>query len=102
MEHKVEVKEKFVLPEHLKDGENCIWTEFAALNKKYKPVDLGTGFPNYLPPKNLTKALKKVALSEDNHNYQYTSGFVSSIIKLFYFTISNKLIFRGTQGLLKL
>lgn len=48
--------------------------EYIALALKYKPLNLGQGFPDYAPPNYVTKALTDVASGNHLLN-QYTRGF---------------------------
>lgn len=51
--------------------------EYIDLAIKYKPLNLGQGFPDYPGPEHVTKALADVALGSDSLLHQYTRGFVS-------------------------
>lgn len=51
--------------------------EYIQLALKYKPLNLGQGFPDFQAPENVTKALAATATSDDPLLNQYTRGFVS-------------------------
>lgn len=44
---------------------------------KYKPLNLGQGFPDYPPPEYVTDALMQVA--SDRNLHQYTRSYVSIV-----------------------
>ncbi|RZC40993.1 kynurenine--oxoglutarate transaminase 3, partial [Asbolus verrucosus] len=48
--------------------------EYAQLASKYKPLDLGHGFPNFPPPQYVTDALLEVASNKNSLIHQYTRG----------------------------
>ncbi|XP_072388608.1 kynurenine aminotransferase-like isoform X2 [Diabrotica undecimpunctata] len=56
----------------IKKEKNCI-KEFEELSKKYTCTDLGLGYPNYLPPKFVSKALSDVLSANHVEDHQYTS-----------------------------
>ncbi|XP_011705306.1 PREDICTED: kynurenine--oxoglutarate transaminase 3-like, partial [Wasmannia auropunctata] len=79
---------KFDLPDRFKGNEKSVWIEYEELAHKYKPINLGHGFPDYHAPKNITNALAAVAKSDDPLLQQYTRGFgeprlVNAIAKLY-------------------
>lgn len=51
--------------------------EYIQLVLKYKPLNLGQGFPDSYAPENITKALAAATTSDDPLLNQYTRGFVS-------------------------
>ena len=51
--------------------------EYIQLALKYKPLNLGQGFPDFYAPENVTKALAAAATSDNPLLNQYTRGFVS-------------------------
>lgn len=53
--------------------------EYIALSLKYKPLNLGQGFPDFHAPENVRKALSNVVVGENPLINQYTRGFVSII-----------------------
>ncbi|RZC34664.1 Aminotran 1 2 domain containing protein, partial [Asbolus verrucosus] len=62
--------------------------EYAQLASKYKPLDLGHGFPNFPPPQYVTDALLEVANNKNSLIHQYTRGgghprLVSALSKLY-------------------
>ena len=56
--------------------------EFAKLAVETKALNLGQGFPDYMPPSVVTEALKQVASSSDPLIHQYTRCFVSDSIAI--------------------
>lgn len=59
--------------------------EYIELAIKYKPLNLGQGFPDYPCPEHVTKALADVATGPDSLLHQYTRGFVSlTYLKLLF------------------
>lgn len=64
------------MAERYQGKEANVWTEFMELNLKYKPLNLGQGFPEDLVPEELFTCLAEVALDEDKTSlHQYTRGF---------------------------
>ena len=55
--------------------------EYIQLALKYKPLNLGQGFPDFYAPPNVTKALANAVTSENPLLNQYTRGFVSFFSK---------------------
>lgn len=51
--------------------------EFAELDKKYKPLNLGLGAPDFCPPSILTSALEEISKIEDHTLHQYARAYVS-------------------------
>lgn len=51
--------------------------EYIQLASKYKPLNLGQGFPDFYAPENITKALAAATTSDNPLLNQYTRGFVS-------------------------
>lgn len=47
------------------------------LAMKYKPLNLGQGFPDFAPPKHVTDALADVAKGDNILLQQYTRGYVN-------------------------
>ncbi|XP_050577594.1 kynurenine aminotransferase [Bombus affinis] len=79
---------KFDLPDRFKGNDKSIWVEYIQLASKYKPINLGQGFPDFYAPENLTKALAAVTTSDNPLINQYTRGFghprlVNAIAKLY-------------------
>jgi len=62
--------------------------EYIQLALKYKPLNLGQGFPDYYAPENVTNALAAIAKSNNPLLQQYTRGFVSFVINLIYSALS--------------
>lgn len=52
--------------------------EFVDLVAKYKPLNLGQGFPDYDSSDYVPSTLAKVASEKNNLLHQYTRGFVSN------------------------
>lgn len=53
---------------------------------QYKPLNLGQGFPDELPPSYVTDALADIAKSDNPMLQQYTRGYVSyKILLIQYF-----------------
>lgn len=69
------VESKFMLPKRYARGEKSVWDEYHELEIKYKPLDLGQGFPDYTPSY-VTEALKDVAAVAESTPllHQYTRG----------------------------
>ena len=51
--------------------------EFVDIVAKYKPCNLGQGFPDYPVPSRVTQSLAEVSASDNVLVHQYTRGFVS-------------------------
>lgn len=66
-------KNKFSLPEGF-SAKTSVWLEYMALAQEYKPINLGQGFPDYSPPKEIFKDLADIALSDNVLLNQYTRG----------------------------
>ncbi|XP_024942705.1 kynurenine--oxoglutarate transaminase 3 isoform X2 [Cephus cinctus] len=82
------IMSKFELPERFKGNEKSVWVEYIQLALKYKPLNLGQGFPDFYAPENVTKALAAAATSENPLLNQYTRGFghprlVNALAKLY-------------------
>ncbi|KOC59587.1 Kynurenine--oxoglutarate transaminase 3 [Habropoda laboriosa] len=82
------VMSKFDLPDRLKGNEKSVWVEYIQLALKYKPLNLGQGFPDFHAPENVTEALASVTTSDNPLLNQYTRGFghprlVNVIAKLY-------------------
>jgi len=57
-----------------------VWrVEFGKLAVETKALNLGQGFPDYMPPSVVTDALKQVACSSNPLVHQYTRSYVSNI-----------------------
>lgn len=69
--------DKFKLPERYATQGESVWVEYAALAAKYKPINLGQGFPDFAAPSVVTRALADVAVDKNVLLHQYTRGFVS-------------------------
>ncbi|KAJ8921801.1 hypothetical protein NQ315_008430 [Exocentrus adspersus] len=62
----------FALLPRLQGMEKSIWQDFAILAEKYKPLNLGLGFPDFLPPKFVRDALTEVLSKDDPFLHQYS------------------------------
>lgn len=49
-----------------------VWTEFGRLGQEHDPVNLGQGFPDWMPPEFAVEALVEAAQDEMNSPHQYT------------------------------
>jgi len=49
-----------------------VWTEFNRLAQEYNPVNLGQGFPDWLPPKFAVDSLVEAVLDSAQSPHQYT------------------------------
>ena len=49
-----------------------VWTEFARLAAEFDPVNLGQGFPDWLPPKFAVDSLVEAVLDSSQSPHQYT------------------------------
>ncbi|XP_067644715.1 kynurenine aminotransferase isoform X2 [Eurosta solidaginis] len=67
--------EKFGLPKRLQGSKPSVWNEYIALAMQYKPLNLGQGFPDELPPSYVTDALADIAHSDNPLLQQYTRGY---------------------------
>lgn len=70
--------------------------EYIALAMKYKPLNLGQGFPDDEAPEHVTKALVDVAGDPNPLLQQYTRGHVRIIIYFRWIFISTMLIYFWT------
>ncbi|XP_054005589.1 kynurenine aminotransferase [Hylaeus anthracinus] len=82
------VMSKFDLPDRLKGNDKSVWVEYIQLALKYKPLNLGQGFPDFYAPDNVRKALADATTSDNPLLNQYTRGFghprlVNIIAKLY-------------------
>lgn len=84
------VESRFVLPKRYAGSEQSVWNEYVELAAKYKPINLGQGFPDYAPPSYVTEALKDVAAIAESQPllHQYTRGFghprlINALAKLY-------------------
>jgi kynurenine--oxoglutarate transaminase/cysteine-S-conjugate beta-lyase/glutamine--phenylpyruvate transaminase len=67
---------KFDLTDKYKGLEKNVWVEFIDLNAKLNPVNLGQGFPDFMPAENVVKELMKVCNAlGDPLLHQYTRGY---------------------------
>jgi kynurenine--oxoglutarate transaminase/cysteine-S-conjugate beta-lyase/glutamine--phenylpyruvate transaminase len=83
-----DIDDKFKLPSRYAGSEQSIWVEYLELFLKYKPLNLGHGFPDYCSQKLVVAALAEVANSDNDLIHQYTRGFghprtVTAIAKLY-------------------
>lgn len=69
------VKSKYALPARFKDCTYSVWVEFVDLVAKYKPLNLGQGFPDYDACEYIPSTLATVAADKNNLLHQYTRGF---------------------------
>lgn len=71
------VESRFILPKRYAGSEKSVWNEYVELAEKYKPLNLGQGFPDYPAPSYVTEALKNVAAVAETQPllHQYTRGF---------------------------
>ncbi|XP_071857137.1 kynurenine aminotransferase [Bombus fervidus] len=79
---------KFDLPDRFRGNDKSVWVEYIQLALKYKPLNLGQGFPDFYAPENITKALAAATTSDNPLLNQYTRGFghprlVNVIAKLY-------------------
>lgn len=49
-----------------------VWTEFGRIGEEFKPVNLGQGFPDWLPPKFAVDSLVDAVLDSAKSPHQYT------------------------------
>ncbi|GLV43831.1 Kynurenine aminotransferase [Carabus blaptoides fortunei] len=89
-------KSKFLLPKKLKGCEINVWVEFAELDKKYKPLNLGLGAPDFCPPSILTSALEEISKIEDHTFHQYARAYgkprlVNALSKMYSPLINRRL-----------
>jgi len=68
--------------------EKNVWVDLIDLAMKYKPLNLGQGFPDFAPPKHVTDALADVAKGDNILLQQYTRGYghprlVNALSKLY-------------------
>ena len=49
-----------------------VWTEFGRIAQEYDPVNLGQGFPDWLPPKFAVDSLVEAVLDSAQSPHQYT------------------------------
>ncbi|XP_033229359.1 kynurenine--oxoglutarate transaminase 3 isoform X2 [Belonocnema kinseyi] len=79
---------KFDMPDRYRGNDKSVWVEYIQLALKYKPLNLGQGFPDFYAPENVTKALAATTTSENPLLNQYTRGFghprlVNAVAKLY-------------------
>ncbi|XP_034934560.1 kynurenine--oxoglutarate transaminase 3 [Chelonus insularis] len=66
---------KFDLPIRCKGNDKSVWVEYINLAAKYKPLNLGQGFPDFFAPKHVTDALAESVKSNNPLINQYTRAF---------------------------
>lgn len=71
--------EKFRLPKRYEGHHENVWVEYAQLAAQCKPLNLGQGFPDFVPPAVVSQALAEVAVDPNALLQQYTRPFVSKI-----------------------
>lgn len=52
--------------DRLKSIEDTVWVEFIKLDHKYRPINLGQGFPDFAAPEYVRKALADAVLQSDD------------------------------------
>ncbi|RWS05157.1 Kynurenine--oxoglutarate transaminase 3-like protein, partial [Dinothrombium tinctorium] len=77
-----------IVADRIKDAKLTVWNEFNQLAHEYKPLNLGIGFPDFMPSDQVAKALLNTAMSKNPLIYQYTRGsghprLVTAISKLY-------------------
>ncbi|XP_043496022.1 kynurenine aminotransferase isoform X1 [Polistes fuscatus] len=90
------VMSKFDLPSRFEGNDKSVWVEYIQLALKYKPLNLGQGFPDFHAPESITKALASTANSPNPLLQQYTRGFghprlINAIAKLYSKLLKRKL-----------
>ncbi|XP_054726298.1 kynurenine aminotransferase isoform X1 [Anastrepha obliqua] len=88
--------DKFGLPKRLQGSKPSVWNEYIALAMQYKPLNLGQGFPDELPPSYVTDALADIAKSDNPMLQQYTRGYghvrlVQALSKLYSKLVAHEL-----------
>ncbi|XP_031778990.1 kynurenine--oxoglutarate transaminase 3 isoform X2 [Nasonia vitripennis] len=86
--YKLATMSKFDLPDRFIGNDKSVWVEYIGLALKYKPLNLGQGFPDFHAPENVRKALAATTLSDNPLLNQYTRGFghprlINAIAKLY-------------------
>jgi kynurenine--oxoglutarate transaminase/cysteine-S-conjugate beta-lyase/glutamine--phenylpyruvate transaminase len=67
------VESRFTLDKKYKGLENNVWVEFIDLNAKLSPLNLGQGFPDFMPAESVVKELAKTcAVDASPFLQQYT------------------------------
>ncbi|XP_011506035.1 PREDICTED: kynurenine--oxoglutarate transaminase 3 [Ceratosolen solmsi marchali] len=66
---------KFDLPERLIGNDKSVWVEYIGLALKYKPLNLGQGFPDFHAPNTVRNALANATLGTNPLLNQYTRSF---------------------------
>ncbi|ODM97503.1 Kynurenine--oxoglutarate transaminase 3 [Orchesella cincta] len=80
---------KFALANKFNGLEKSVWVEFIDLNAKLNPLNLGQGFPDFMPAENVVKELAKCCEKEANpllHQYTRSMGhprLVKALAKLY-------------------
>jgi len=75
-----------------------VWrVEFGKLAVETKALNLGQGFPDYMPPSVVTEALKQVACSSNPLVHQYTRSYVSHMIYFIIYCLFYSLIKQEAQ-----
>ncbi|XP_014216857.1 kynurenine--oxoglutarate transaminase 3 isoform X2 [Copidosoma floridanum] len=93
---KVTTMSKFDLPDRFVGNDKSVWVEYIELSLKYKPLNLGQGFPDFHAPESVRQALAKTTLGENPLLNQYTRGFghprlVNALAKLYSKLINRNL-----------
>lgn len=71
----------FPMPKRVQGKTKNVWAEYAQLDKDFKPLNLGQGFPDYLVTKEFNDVLAEVAANADNSLTQYARAFVSGTVR---------------------
>ncbi|KAH0564452.1 kynurenine aminotransferase-like [Cotesia glomerata] len=66
---------KFDLPLRYQGNDKSVWVDYINLDQKYKPLNLGQGFPDFFAPTHVTDALATATKSNDPLLNQYTRSF---------------------------
>jgi kynurenine--oxoglutarate transaminase/cysteine-S-conjugate beta-lyase/glutamine--phenylpyruvate transaminase len=80
---------KFALDAKFKGLEKSVWVEFIDLNAKLQPLNLGQGFPDFMPADSVIKELAKTCNADANpllHQYTRSMGhprLVTALAKLY-------------------
>ncbi|XP_008547419.1 kynurenine aminotransferase [Microplitis demolitor] len=69
------VSSKFELPRRFRGNDKSVWVEYIDLGLKYKPLNLGQGYPDFFAPSHVTDALASATKSNDPLLNQYTRPF---------------------------
>lgn len=81
----------FKIPKRLSQQKENPWAEYAQLGQKYKPLDLGMGYADYVVRHKFNEIIAKTISNADNTLCQYAPTNVSEFLCTFHTKSCNSL-----------